>query len=72
MITIMLRLSYLQNILIQHDIKILIEETMRLDADWFINFSKKNNEKIGNKNNNVKLKKNKHHTQKMYHMTLNS
>ena len=46
MIVIMLRLSYLQNISIQHDIKILIEETMMLDSDWFINFSKKTNEKI--------------------------
>lgn len=46
MIDVILRLSYLQNILIQHDIKILIEETMLSEADWFINFSKKNNEKI--------------------------
>ena len=46
MLAVMLRLSYLQGILIQHDIKILIEETMLSDADWFINFSKQNNEKI--------------------------
>ena len=40
------KISYLQNIFIHYSIKDLLEETMIEDADWFINFSKENKEKI--------------------------
>ena len=46
MAEIMQRLSYLQNLFILHNIKLLIETTMESDADWFVKFADENKTKI--------------------------